>query len=98
MATSTSFKQECPICESLVPIRDPKLIGKKIKCPKCEGTFVVKEPPPEEDDDEKEEGVASKPAKKSKTAGNVRATDKKPAKPAAKKAKGDAESDGDAPK
>ena len=29
MATTTSFKQECEFCEALIPIRDPKLIGKK---------------------------------------------------------------------
>ena len=87
MSTSTSFKQECPICEALVPIRDPKLVGKKIKCPKCEGTFLVKAPP--EDKDKDEEGVTSSPSKKSKTAGNGKVTDKKPAKAGAKKGKGD---------
>ncbi len=95
MATSTSFKQECPICEALVPIRDPKLIGKKIKCPKCEGTFVVKEPP--EVEDEKEEAVTTKPGKKTKPGSNGKVTDKKPGKADGKKGKGDKGEDGDAP-
>jgi hypothetical protein len=89
MAITTSFKQECPICEALVPIRDPKLIGKKIKCPKCEGTFVVKEPPEPEGEDDEEEGIATKPSKKSKSGGNGKVTDTKPAKASAKKGKDD---------
>jgi hypothetical protein len=43
MATTT-FKQQCPSCEAMVPIRDPKLIGRKIDCPKCKYRFVVEEP------------------------------------------------------
>lgn len=42
MAKSTSFKQQCPICEAMVPIKDESLIGKKITCPTCKGPFVVK--------------------------------------------------------
>jgi hypothetical protein len=49
MATTVSFKQPCPSCEHPVPIRDPKLIGRKIDCPKCKYRFVVEEPPAEED-------------------------------------------------
>ena len=44
MAISSSFKQQCPSCEAMVPIRDPKLIGRKIDCPKCKYRFVVEEP------------------------------------------------------
>ncbi|HMC64723.1 MAG TPA: hypothetical protein VKI65_07275, partial [Gemmataceae bacterium] len=43
MAT-TSFKQQCPSCEAMVPVRDPNLIGRKIDCPKCKYRFVVEEP------------------------------------------------------
>ena len=50
MATTVSFKQPCPSCEHPVPIRDPKLIGRKIDCPKCKYRFVVEEPPAEPDD------------------------------------------------
>ena len=68
MAISTSFKQECPSCEGLVLIKDPKLVGKKIECPKCKFKFVVKEPPPKEEEVAKdEEGITSKPSKKPKT-------------------------------
>jgi Protein of unknown function (DUF1559) len=44
MATTASFKQQCPSCEAMVPIRDPKLIGRKIDCPKCKYRFVVEDP------------------------------------------------------
>ncbi len=44
MAMTTSFKQQCPSCEAMVPIRDPGLIGRKIDCPKCKYRFVVEDP------------------------------------------------------
>ena len=81
MATTASFKQQCPSCEAWVPIRDPKLIGRKIDCPKCKYRFVVEEPSPEEDDGDAADTVQrkGKPAKKKAAA------KKKPAKKAAKK-------------
>src|SRR5262249_48329215 len=60
MATGTSFKQQCPSCEAMVPIRDPGLIGRKIDCPKCKYRFVVEEPEPEADEDDEDD----KPSKK----------------------------------
>src|SRR5919199_308592 len=56
MATGTSFKQQCPSCETMVPIRDPSLIGRKIDCPKCKYRFVVEEPADEEPDEESGKG------------------------------------------
>jgi hypothetical protein len=52
----------------MVPIRDPKLIGKKIDCPKCKYRFVVEEPAEEEDQLDEEESApkSKKPAGKSK--------------------------------
>src|SRR5262249_34373699 len=50
MATGTSFKQQCPSCEAMVPIRDPGLIGRKIDCPKCKYRFVVEEPEGDDED------------------------------------------------
>ena len=44
MAVSASFKQTCPSCEALVPIKDGSLIGKKVDCPKCKYRFVVEDP------------------------------------------------------
>jgi hypothetical protein len=44
MATTSSFKQQCPSCEAWVPIRDSSLIGRKIDCPKCRYRFVVEDP------------------------------------------------------
>lgn len=56
---ASSFKQQCPSCEHMVPIRDPNLIGKKIDCPQCKYRFVVEEPA-----DEVEEDLEEAPAKK----------------------------------
>jgi len=70
-----SFKQMCPSCEAMVPVRDPQLIGKKIDCPKCKYRFVVEEPAEDEAAEEPEEA----PAKKKKGSDKVSA-----AKPAAK--------------
>jgi hypothetical protein len=44
MAATTQFKQQCPSCEAMVPIKDPSLIGKKVDCPKCKYRFLVEEP------------------------------------------------------
>src|ERR1700686_2319187 len=57
MAEKIVFKQQCPSCEALVPIKDMKLIGRKIDCPKCKYRFVVEEPA-EEDEDGKPTGKA----------------------------------------
>lgn len=43
MATKAGFKQQCPHCEARVPIKDEKLIGEEIKCPKCKQPFVVED-------------------------------------------------------
>ncbi len=71
MAAGTGFKQQCPSCEAMVPIRDPKLIGRKIDCPKCKYRFVVEEPEPEPEEDlddvvEAEDEAPKKPVKKGK--------------------------------
>ena len=57
MATGTSFKQQCPSCEALVPVKDVSLVGKKIECPKCKDKFIVKAP------EAKTNGDAAQPAK-----------------------------------
>src|SRR5262249_509568 len=44
MTSQTQFKQQCPSCEAMVPIKDSSLIGKKVDCPKCKYRFVVEEP------------------------------------------------------
>jgi hypothetical protein len=44
MAASTQFKQQCPSCEAMVPIKDSSMIGKKVDCPKCKYRFVVEDP------------------------------------------------------
>src|SRR5262245_30506483 len=51
MAASTGFKQACPSCEKMVPIKDPKLIGKKVECPNCKYRFTVEAPEEESDAD-----------------------------------------------
>jgi hypothetical protein len=70
MATTAAFKQQCPSCETLVAIRDPKFIGRKIDCPKCKYRFVV-EPPAEADDEDD-----AKPGRKGKA--DARVTAKRP--------------------
>ena len=57
MAIGTSFKQQCPSCEAMVPVKDAGLVGKKIECPKCKDKFIVKSPEKKksaEDEDEEE--------------------------------------------
>ncbi len=62
MATTASFKQQCPSCEAWVPVRDPNLIGRKIDCPKCKYRFVVEDPG--DGAEGAEEGEAASPANK----------------------------------
>jgi len=38
------FRQQCPSCEALILIKDPKQIGKKADCPKCKYRFVIERP------------------------------------------------------
>jgi hypothetical protein len=60
MATSTGFKQQCPSCEAMVPIKDAGLIGRKIDCPKCKYRFVVEDPGAAEDDEGEDNRRAEK--------------------------------------
>lgn len=60
MATGSSFKQQCPSCEAMVPIRDRKLIGKKVDCPNCKYRFVVEEPAANGDETEIEDRPKAK--------------------------------------
>ncbi|HVS36129.1 MAG TPA: hypothetical protein VMS17_11160, partial [Gemmataceae bacterium] len=70
MASTTSFKQQCPSCEAMVPIRDPGLIGRKIDCPKCKYRFVVEKPKSKtNDDDEDSSSDTPAPTKKAKKPG-----------------------------
>jgi hypothetical protein len=63
MAASTSFRQTCPSCEERVLIKDAKLVGKKIDCPKCKYRFAV-EAPKEEEPAEGQESAEAAPATK----------------------------------
>jgi hypothetical protein len=63
MATTAGFKQQCPSCEAWVPVKDTKLVGRKIDCPKCKYRFVVEDPGVEEEAQE-EVVETSEPAKK----------------------------------
>src|SRR5262249_8444144 len=63
MATSAGFRQQCPSCEAMVPVRDVSFVGKKIDCPKCKYRFVVEEPPVEDDElDEEPARGGNRPA------------------------------------
>jgi hypothetical protein len=44
MAAKVLFKQQCPHCDRSIPIKEAKLIGEEIKCPKCKNPFVVEDP------------------------------------------------------
>jgi hypothetical protein len=61
MAISGNFKQQCPSCEAMVPIKDATLIGKKVDCPKCKYRFVVEDPAAQ---DKKEVAAGDKGKKK----------------------------------
>jgi hypothetical protein len=58
-----SFKQQCPSCETMVPIKDKSLVGRKIDCPKCKYRFVVESPEDEPEAEEKAAAVAKKNGK-----------------------------------
>src|SRR5438067_945530 len=88
MATTTSFKQQCPSCEAMVPIRDPSLIGRKIDCPKCKYRFVVEEPASEEPEE-------APPAKGGKKATGITAAAGAKGKPGAKPGPGTKADKGD---
>ncbi|MBI2808370.1 MAG: hypothetical protein HYX68_25565 [Planctomycetes bacterium] len=46
----STFKQQCPSCESLVKVKDT-MLGKKIECPKCKDRFIAERPDADSDDD-----------------------------------------------
>jgi hypothetical protein len=90
MAANTSFKQTCPSCEERVLIKDVKLVGKKIDCPKCKYRFVVEAPKEEAEEGQEEEVAAeTKPAVKKA----AKATVKTSAAAAKAEAKGDAKAE-----
>src|SRR5436305_2306942 len=73
MAAKTSFKQQCPACEAMVPVKDHSLIGKKIDCPKCKKRFIVEEPPEEVDEADEGPVVIKVPKKAGAAKGAVTA-------------------------
>src|SRR5262245_49064722 len=90
MAAQTSFRQACPSCEAMVPIKDASLVGKKVDCPKCKYRFVVEEPSDAGDESgdkvkTKPDGAKGKPGAKGKTKPSPRDDDPDAAK---KKKKG----------
>ena len=92
MASSTSFKQQCPSCEAMVPIRDPALVGRKIDCPKCKYRFVVEQPEEEEDD------APASPKKKSNAVQAGKPPAKGKAKPTLRRRDEDEEEEDERPK
>jgi flagellar basal body-associated protein FliL len=62
MAIAVAFRQQCPSCEALVPVKDTGMVGKKIDCPKCKYRFVVEAPaekePAEAPEDTKKTSVS----------------------------------------
>src|SRR5262245_51439895 len=81
MTISTSFKTPCPTCDAIVTIKDQKLIGKKVECPRCKARFIAEDPSARDKPATKDEGVkaaAPKPAPPKPR--EVAATPKPPAK------------------
>ena len=70
MASQTSFKQQCPSCEAMVPIKDSSLVGSKIDCPKCKYRFVVEDPGDVITDATAEEGPKSSKIRKADAKGD----------------------------
>jgi hypothetical protein len=88
MATKTSFKQQCPSCEFMVPIRDSSLVGRKIDCPKCKFRFEVEAPAGAEEDE-----APARPAKGATTAAKPNGKGAKPGLKAGAKADSKQQSD-----
>jgi predicted Zn finger-like uncharacterized protein len=62
---------QCPHCRAKMRVRDPSILGKKVRCPKCKNPFGTKSPDDPTDDDsflsgldglEDEYGPVSQPA------------------------------------
>ena len=45
------FSVECTQCSASLRVRNPELIGRKVRCPKCQTSFVVQEPDDPDDAD-----------------------------------------------
>src|SRR5262249_54229 len=67
MTSQTQFKQQCPSCEAMVPIKDSSLVGKKVDCPKCKYRFVVEEPGAGDDGTDSDAEAAAETKTKIKT-------------------------------
>ena len=46
-----TLRIECPHCSTKLNAKNPAILGKKVKCPKCAEPFVAEAPPPEGDDE-----------------------------------------------
>jgi len=71
----------------MVPVRDPKLIGKKIDCPKCKYRFVVEDPNADDEKPapaKKKAGAAASVTTKGPSKGPAKSSPKAPSKPSAK--------------
>ncbi len=66
--TSAGFKQMCPTCETMVLIKDPRQVGKKMECPKCKDRFIVEAP---EEEEPKKNGKAAQVKANGKAAGKT---------------------------
>lgn len=82
MAVTGSFRQQCPSCEAMVLVKDPKQVGKKIDCPNCKFRFVVEDPKAKEDVEEAVETTVDEEEAKPKAKSNTAITTKKPTQPA----------------
>ncbi|WP_417848317.1 hypothetical protein [Thalassoglobus sp.] len=68
MSTDTSskpFSIRCPNCQKKLKIEDQRLIGKKVKCPKCKAPFLVQVSQPSQPAKPRAESPAETPAQAS---------------------------------
>jgi predicted Zn finger-like uncharacterized protein len=46
-----SIRLECPHCSTKLNVKNPAVVGKKVRCPKCAEPFVAEVPPPAGEDE-----------------------------------------------
>lgn len=76
-----TLKVACPSCESAVLIKDEKLVGTKVECPKCKYRFKAEEPTADTGAKDKKADPKDKKDKKEDSKGKDKTKEK--AKPAA---------------
>ena len=93
MAVTTTFKQECPSCETMITIKE-SMVGKKVECTKCKDKFIA-ERPDDDDDEADDKPAAKKDTKLNGKKGSSTTVNSKTPAPAGKRPKLDVEDEDD---